>query len=173
MGSPGPGGARWGLLVDGLLSQGLCEGQGALLHDWDTAHRFWFSGWDAQQQCCDRWLGWTACDWPDLTLSWEITKWWSGDQGEECVDSVRRERGPGQAGHCCSWYQGSPGAGAWETWDTSAPILTLTCTQGVVVATVDTGLLLGYCPQIDGHNGNRELPGTGTQAWVSSLNHDT
>ena len=112
MGSPGPGGARRGLLVDGLLSQGLSEGQGALLHDWDSAHRFWISGWDAQQ-CCDRWLGWTACDWPDLTLSWEITEWWSGDQGEECVDRVRSERA-GQAGHCC-WHQGSPDARAWET----------------------------------------------------------
>ena len=169
MGPPCPGGAGRGLLIDSLLGQGLGEGQGTLLHYWAAA-TVWISGREAQQ-CCDRWLGWTACDWPDLTLSWEITKWWSGDQGEECVDSERSERGPGQAGHCCSWYQGSPGAGAWETWDTSAPILTLTCTQGVVVATVDTGLLLGYCPQIDGHNGNQEL--TGTQTWISSLNHDT
>lgn len=126
-----------------------------------SCYRLWISGREAQQ-CCDRWLGWTACDWPDLTLSWEITECWSGDQEwGVCGHSEERERDrldrpvtgapgikavqrPGDTRH--PWQPGSP--------NTDPHPHTRGCNAGETWTPVNTVTRPFSAQQIDGHNHN-------------------
>ena len=99
-----------------------------------------------EKECYGRLSGWTACDWPDLTLSWEITEcwgWWvrsvcPQETGTSAWSLLLVSRQSRHLSHR-HWPPSAAHKGLW--W----------CVQWQCAGL--RWLLLRYCTQICGHKG--------------------